>query len=74
MVQSSAELFLRTAGTGPLGRCSPALYLPEFLLACLLAKQTRRRQKKKALALKNNKLKHLLSTSSAGYCFKHFLK
>ena len=73
MVQSSTELFLGTAGTGPLGKCSPAVYLPEFLLAWLLAKQTRR-QKKKALALKNNKLKHLLSTSSAGYCFKHLLK
>lgn len=73
MLQSSTELFLGTAGTKPLGRCSLAVYLPESLLACLFAKLTRR-QKEKALALKNNKLKHLLSTFSAEYYFKHFIK
>ena len=67
VLQSSTELFLGTAGTKPLGRCSLAIYLPESLLACLFAKPTRRRQKEKAFALKNNKLKHLLSTFSAEY-------
>lgn len=47
------------------GKVHLAVYLPESLLACLFAKPTRRRQKEKTLALKNNKLKHLLSTFSA---------
>lgn len=70
MVQSSPELFLRTAGPGPLGRCSQAVYLPESLLPWLPAKPTRRRWKEKALVL--TKRKHVLNTSCVEDCFKHY--
>ena len=68
MLQSSTELFLGTAGTKPLGRCSLAVYLPESLLACLFAKLTRRRQKEKdgverGRETKRRKVKHQEETA-----------
>ena len=49
------------------GKVLPGCLFTRVPLSVLFAKPTRRRQKEKALALKTNKLKHLLSTFSAEY-------